>query len=201
MSGKAKTEVKHISKGSAAGIAAACLVIGFLGGVVYSTYFAPPATVAMSPFVPGAGAPQAPAITPQQTDRILALEKQVSADPENPGAWLELGNLYFDTGNHQGAIRAYTAYLDSNPANPNVWTDLGVMYRRAGQPNEAVEAFDRALSLDPEHQQSRYNKGVVLLHDLKQPEAALREWRTLAEKNPGFRTPEGRFIRDVIDNR
>ena len=138
-------------------------------------------------------------MTPQQSQRILSLEKIVADDPGNANAWVELGNLYFDSGNHQGAIRSYLKYLELEPENPNVLTDLGVMYRRNGQPQEALASFERAMAADPSHQQSRFNKGVVLMQDLGRADEATRIWEELTVLNPDFLMPSGQRLKDVVE--
>jgi cytochrome c-type biogenesis protein CcmH/NrfG len=180
-------------------IALVCLIVGFLGGVTYSALkdaggsTAPQARAGTPP------ASTAPTMTPQQSQRILALEKEVAANPGNQNAWIELGNLYFDSGNHQGAIRSYLEYLKLDPDNPNVLTDLGVMYRRSGQPQEALASFEKAMAADPAHQQSRFNKGVVLMQDMGRAEEAIRIWEELAELNPDFQMPSGQRLKDVVE--
>ena len=193
-----KVEVQYIKMNTALTIALVCLIVGFLGGIVYSTYKSGGRTMAGAARM-SAPEPTAPAMTPQQSQRILALEKEVSANPGNRNAWIELGNLYFDAGNHPGAIRSYVEYLKLDPDNPNVLTDLGVMYRRNGQPQEALASFDRAMAVDPRHEQSRFNKGVVLMQDLGRPEEATQIWQQLAELNPDFQMPSGQRLQDVLD--
>ena len=181
-------------------VALACLLIGFLGGALFMTLDSNSAGT--PPPYPSTGSASAsPAPNAQQTERILALEKTTSTDPQNSEAWLELGNLYFDSNLHQKAIPAYNAYLEIIPDNPDVLTDLGVMYRRANRPQDAIAAFDKAISLAPWHQQSRFNKGFVLMSDLKDPDAAFQTWEELAKINPSFQTPGGRTIQDIINKK
>ena len=68
---------------------------------------------------------------------------------------------------------------------------LGIMYRRSGQPQKAIEAFDRAIATDPKHENSRFNKGIVLMHDLNDREGAIAAWEELVEVNPNALTPNG----------
>ena len=178
-------------------VAFACLLIGFLGGALFMTLNSNPAGN-QPPYPTTFSAPASPAPTSQQTERILALEKTTRANPQNSDAWLELGNLYFDSSLYQKAIQAYNTYLEIIPDNPDVLTDLGVMYRRANRPQDAIAAFDKAISVAPRHQQSRFNKGVVLMSDLKDPEAAFQAWEELAKTNPDFRTTNGRSIKDIL---
>ncbi len=193
-------EIKTIGLNTALTIAVACLAAGFLAGVVYSTYKSGTAGAGLrGPAPSGAAAAAAPSLSPQQAERILTLEKKVSAEPDDRAAWLELGNLYFDSGNPQVAIRSYRKYLELDPDNPDVWTDLGVMYRRGGQPDQAVASFERAMAIDPRHQQSRFNKGVVLMQDLGRGDEAIQAWQELVAINPDFRTPSGQRIKDVLE--
>lgn len=197
MTKEEKNEVKYVSINTMMIAAIVCLVAGFLGGVVYSTYKSGSGMTGQS----GAYATQpagGPGITTQQRSQIFTLEKSVSENPNNVDAWMQLGNLYFDTNNFQKSIDSYKKYLAVKPDNPNVWTDLGVMYRRSGSPQEALAAFDKAIELDPRHEQPRFNKGIVLLHDLQDSEAAVRVWKELAEINPSFKAPGGQAIQEFI---
>ena len=120
-------------------------------------------------------------------------------NPQSLAAWLELGNLYFDTNEFQDAILAYNKYLNLNPNNPDVWTDLGVMYRRSGNPTEAISSFDKAIELNPKHEQARYNKGFVQFYDLGNKDAAMQTWQELININPNFRTPMGQTIKELLE--
>ena len=82
--------------------------------------------------------------------------------------------------------------------NPNVLTDLGVMYRRNGQPEKALEAFNRAMTVDPSHEQSRFNKGIVLRYDMNDREAAIEAWEKLLEINPDAMAPNGQPVSEAI---
>jgi tetratricopeptide (TPR) repeat protein len=58
------------------------------------------------------------------------------------------------------------------------------MYRRSGQARKAVEKFDKAVAVDPNHETARFNKGIVLMHDLGDRDGAVRAWEELLEINP-----------------
>ena len=116
--------------------------------------------------------------------KAKALEAEVINNPENMEAWIQLGHVYFDTGKYDKAINAYEKALKLNPRNADVLTDLGIMYRRSGQPDKAIEAFNKAIAVDPKHETSRFNKGIVLMHDLKDRDSAIRAWEELLEINP-----------------
>jgi tetratricopeptide (TPR) repeat protein len=75
---------------------------------------------------------------------------------------------------------------------------MGVMYRRNGSPQEAVLAFDKAIEADPKHEVSRMNKGIVLLHDLKDTDGAIKAWEGLLEINPVAMAPTGRSVDEMV---
>jgi tetratricopeptide (TPR) repeat protein len=75
---------------------------------------------------------------------------------------------------------------------------MGVMYRRNGNPQEAINAFDKAVEADPKHEVSRMNKGIVLLHDLKDADGAIEAWEGLLEINPVAMAPTGRSVDEMV---
>lgn len=169
----------------------AALIIGFLGGVVYSVYRSP------------TGEGPAPAANQQQqqhaAETIVALEKATRDNPANGQTWVELGHAYFDTGQAKQAIAAYRKALELEPGNANVMTDLGVMYHQDNQHQQAIDLFDQVLKLDPKHEQARFNKGVVLLVGFNDSKRALAEWRTLVGYHPLAAAPSGKPVADLIE--
>lgn len=189
-----EVEVKYVTLNTALIIGLIALIVGFIAGNIYSLYksgsFGPEQSISSKPNQ---------TISMDQSSRMLALERDVEKNPKSLAAWLELGNLYFDINKYQDAIRAYTQYLSLNPNDPNVWTDLGVMYRRNENPAEAISSFDKAIALNPQHEQARFNKGIVLLHDLGDRDAAMQTWQELIQINPNFRTPTGQTIKELVE--
>ena len=172
--------------------------MGFLGGVVFSAYKSGVGLDGSAPGPSGQTA-QKQDISNNLAQEINDLEKEISLHPENIEALIRLGNLYFDTEQPGKAIMAYNNALELNPGNPDVLTDLGVMYRRKGQPLEAIKVFDKAIKIDPRHEASRFNKGVVLLHDLNDSEGAIRAWEELVEVNPFARANGDELVLKLIE--
>ncbi len=131
-------------------------------------------------------------------DSIAILEENTRQNSGDADAWTQLGNAYYDGNQYKKAILAYKASLDLDSKNPDVWTDLGVMYRRNGQPGEAIKSFDKARSLDPTHAMSRYNKGVVLLHDLSDLDGAVEVWEELLEIDPNATGSGGISVKEMV---
>jgi cytochrome c-type biogenesis protein CcmH/NrfG len=197
---KKKSEGDFVKKETMMIVAVVALIIGFLGGIFYSAMQSGPKGGVQTASAP-AGPPQQqqkPKISNEQARSILSLEQEVAVNPNNTDAWTQLGHVYFDTGNPPKAIRAYEKSLELSPDNPNILTDLGVMYRRNGQPQKALEAFDRAIAVDPRHEQSRFNKGIVLRYDMNDREGAVKAWEEVIRINPSATAPNGQLVSEAI---
>jgi len=149
------------------------LIVGLLGGfLIFSISNKDKAPQNAAQNVPmGAGSP----VDYQQ--RIAELEKIVAKNPTDRGAWVQLGNDYFDTSQPQKSVEAYQKALDlapNDPANANILTDQGIMFRALGMYDRAIANFEKARSIDPKHTQSVYNMGIVYATDLKQPAKAIK---------------------------
>jgi Cytochrome c biogenesis factor len=167
---------------------AAALIIGFVGGVMYSAYRTPMISDSRQ-----ADSHNAAAHT------IAALEQAVKDNPDDGQALVGLGHAYFDTGQAKQAIAAYNKALVLLPGDLNVMTDLGVMYHQDNQHQKAIELFDQVLRSKPEHEQARFNKGVVLLTGLNEPQATLAEWKILVQYHPLAVASSGEKVADLID--
>jgi tetratricopeptide (TPR) repeat protein len=167
------------------------LVIGFVGGaivgILWMTKGAEKTAMVQKPQMapPGAPGPASPARNSiEVAAQIKTLEDIVKKDPKNLSAWVELGNLYFDSDQPKEAIEAYGHYLAAKPDNPDVRTDMGIMYRKLGQFDRALEEFRKAAQSDPKHANSRYNIGLVLLHDKQDMNGAIKAWEEYLKVDP-----------------
>jgi len=115
---------------------------------------------------------------------IQTVKEIVKKDPKNLPAWVELGNLYFNSGQPKEAIEAYSQYLAVKPDNADVRTDMGIMYRNLGDFDRALEEFRKAAQSDPKHVNSRYNIGIVLLHDKHDIKGAIKAWEEYLKVDP-----------------
>jgi len=158
-------------------------LVGFISGatvaILKGTKVTEKTAVVQKPQMPpsGAPAPAPPGIDSiEAASKIQTLKEIIKKDPKNLAAWVELGNLYFDTNQPKEAIEAYSQYLVSKPDNPDVRTDMGIMFRSLGQFDRAIEEFRKAAQSDPKHANSRYNIGLVLLHDKQDIKGAVKAW-------------------------
>ena len=145
----------------------------------------PTAAPAMAPVAPLSGP------SPEEVSaKIQALKDIVQKDANNLSALVELGNLYFDTDQPKEAIEAYSKYLAVKPDNADVRTDMGIMYRKLGDSDRAMQEFRKAAQTDPTHANSRYNIGVVLLHDKQDIKGAIKAWEDYLKADPNSERAE-----------
>ena len=198
MEKKIQADNKTVKKETMWLVAFIALVVGFIGGVVFGVYKTGSDKPIQKSMI-SQPAEKDQGVSVESAAQIFQLEKMTKENPDDVAAWTSLGNLYFDTGNHQKAITAYTRSLALNPNDANVMTDLGVMYRRSGQPNKAIESFDKAAKIDPKHETALFNKGIVLMHDLNDLDGAVQAWQELVDRNPAATSPTGQPIKDLIE--
>lgn len=195
---KEKVEIEYVKKDTLLIVTFIALIVGFLGGIVFSVYkFRTKESVQTA--IPQEQTFMDKDVSTDRAVKIFELEQKTSQSPDDVAAWVQLGNLYFDSNNYTKAILAYNKSLELNPGNANVMTDLGVMYRRNGQPPEAIKAFDKAIKIDPKHETARFNKGIVLMHDLNDLAGAIRAWEELVKVNPLAKGPNGRSVKELLD--
>ena len=166
-------------------------LIGFISGatvaILRGTKGAEKGAMVQKPQIAPSGAP-APAPPARDSieaaSQIQTLREIVKKDPKNLPAWVELGNLHFDSDQPKEAIEAYSHYLAVKPDNPDVRTDMGIMYRKLGQFDRALEEFRKAAQSDPKHVNSRYDIGLVLLHDKQDIKGAIKAWEEYLRVDP-----------------
>lgn len=181
----------------AAGIA---LVVGvYLGSLLPSLMRADNAVAQGA--AGGMQAEQAAQVSPEMSKQILQLEQAVLKDPQDLQSLIQLGNMYFDTHDHKGAIVAYQKALAIKPDNADVLTDLGIMFRDEKMYEQALDSFQKAIKVNSKHQNALFNKGVVLFFDMNRLDEGRAAWRELLVVNPGAKTPDGKSVRELIDIR
>jgi len=131
--------------------------------------------------------------------RILKLEQFLKENPDNVDGWTQLGNLFFDSSRFEDAIEAYEKSLALKPGDSSVLTDMGVMYRRNKNPKKAIETFDLAISANPSFETARFNKGIVLMHDMDDLAGGIQAWEALVEVNPMAKTPNGELVSSIVE--
>jgi cytochrome c-type biogenesis protein CcmH/NrfG len=131
------------------------LLVGFVIGAIAGIKFSSKETPRPVAETDGA-APENPKIV--SNEDLSQLQNILKGDPGNLKALIALGNLYFDSNEPQKAIDMYGRALKIDPAN--------------------------AASHNPKHANSRFNLGVVLLHDKKDYKGAITAWEEFLKVEP-----------------
>jgi cytochrome c-type biogenesis protein CcmH/NrfG len=163
----------------------------------------------MSPRAPSVAAPQQPAApsspasssqAPAMLDeaQVQALRSVAERDPKNAAARTQLGNLYYDAGRFEDAIKWYGDSLAINPKDADVSTDLGVSYYYSNQPDRAILQLEQSLKINPSHTKALLNMGVVRAFGKQDLKGAAEVWRRLVEVAPQSR--EGQEARRALDS-
>ncbi|HEY3091733.1 MAG TPA: tetratricopeptide repeat protein [Vicinamibacterales bacterium] len=131
------------------------------------------------------GAHQAP---PLDEGKVQSLQTIIKSDPKNAGAYVQLGNTYFDAERYSDAIKWYEEGVKIDPKNPDASTDLGVSYYYSGRTDDALKQFENSLTLNPKHAKTLFNKGIVLAFGKRDLQGATLAWQQVVQLAPG--TPE-----------
>ncbi len=169
------------------------LLIGFLGGVVFTVYKSPAITSKLT----GAGQQSSNQINWPQ--HISHLKESIKKDPNNAEMWVQLANAYYEIQDYQQSIETYLQMITLVDEKSAVYQDLGVVYRRDGQFEKSIEAFKMAIADNPDNIQALFNIGIVQFHDLDDEAGAKKTWEKVAAVNPDFQLSTGQTIQQLIE--
>lgn len=96
-------------------------------------------------------------------EAILCYEKAISLNPNIPGPYNNLGNIYFLLGNRQTAIKYYEKSIDVAPEQIDARLNLGKLYYLEGMLKEASAHFNKVLQIDP-----RNEEAIVMLKRMRE---------------------------------
>ncbi|MDI6642041.1 MAG: tetratricopeptide repeat protein [Elusimicrobiota bacterium] len=90
-------------------------------------------------------------------------ENAIRLNPNIPGPFNNLGNIFFLQGMRQKAIECYKKSIEIDPKQIDARTNLGIAYYYEGKLNEAAEEFNKVLQLDPSNE-----KAIVMLKRMRE---------------------------------
>jgi tetratricopeptide (TPR) repeat protein len=88
-------------------------------------------------------------------EAILAYQKALSLDPDNPVVMKNLGDAFYLKKEYAQAVEICQKALKSNPRFHQARSTLGLAYYRLGKYQEAVEEFEVVLKMNPQDEQAR----------------------------------------------
>lgn len=112
-------------------------------------------------------------------DAITAIREQFL----DPYSFLRAGMANQQTGDHEGAIRAFRRGLEIAPNDPELHNALGWSLFQDGRSDEAVAAYRQALAADPKHVKSHNNLALALV-DLGRLDDAARHFEASLALEP-----------------
>lgn len=185
--------INKLLKASKLTLVSISLLIGFLGGVVFTVYKSPSITSQL------AGSGQQNSNQINWPKHINHLKESIEKDPDNADMWAQLANAYYEIQDYQQSIETYLQLITLVDETSPVYQDLGVVYRRDGQFEKSIEAFENAIADNPDNIQALFNIGVVQFHDLDDEAGAKKTWQKVADVKPDFQLSTGQTIQQLID--
>jgi tetratricopeptide (TPR) repeat protein len=97
-------------------------------------------------------------------DAAQAYQQAITAKPDVPGYYNNLGNVLARSGKIEEAKAAYTKSAELDPANAaTAWRNFGISLYNANRLADAIEPLQKATELDPKSAQAWYLLGASLL--------------------------------------
>jgi cytochrome c-type biogenesis protein CcmH len=132
-------------------------------------------------------APPAASPVPAQPATLATIEDRTRAAPNDPDAWLALGQAQFDLGHYAEAARAYEHGTTVAAGRADIWSALGEARVLASadspMPAAALAAFRKAAAIDPKDPRARYFLAVA--RDLAGDHSgAIGDWFALLQDTP-----------------
>jgi Flp pilus assembly protein TadD len=94
-------------------------------------------------------------------DRVSLWRHNVTLNPGNGIAWMNLGYALSEQGLHEEEILAYKEVIKIDPGFVAAHNDWGLALVALGRLEEALAQFQRATSLDPTNQEAWLNLGIA----------------------------------------
>lgn len=97
-------------------------------------------------------------------DAAQAYQQAITAKPDVPAYYNNLGNVQARAGKIDEARAAYTKSAELDPANAaGAWRNFGISLYNAGRLKESVEPLKKSSELDPKSAQTWYLLGAALV--------------------------------------
>lgn len=96
-----------------------------------------------------------------------AYQQAITAKPDVPGYYNNLGNVLARLGKIDDAKAAYTKSAELDPANAaTAWRNFGISLYNANRLGDAVEPLQKSAELDPKNAQTWYLLGASLVYKM-----------------------------------
>jgi predicted TPR repeat methyltransferase len=92
---------------------------------------------------------------------VALIRRSLQVAPQNPNAWLNLGNILLEQDKSGEAKAAYEQAAMLAPDLADAHYNLGICLRKIEDAPAAVRALDHAVALRPQHAPSHYQRGIA----------------------------------------
>lgn len=143
-------------------------------------------------------APGAAGGGPNISRAVENLRATITQQPDNAGAWVDLGNLLQMDGRVDEAEAAYRRALEISPDQVGARFNLALLLQGRGASSAAYREYKRVLKIEPKHAWAHYQLGT--LHEAAGREtSAIHAYAKAFALDPRLRFPD--VNPHVIDNR
>ena len=187
-------EIRTLPGGRVYAMAAIYLLVGLaIGYLVRGGQSAAPSTHAAvtavpAPLHPGsmaAGHGHSPQQLKQMVDKKAApLLEKLKNSPNDSATLMQVGALYYTTGQFKEASAYYERALQVEPANVGNRVKLATSLFRDGDADGAIAQLNQALTYDPKNANALFDLGMVKLQGKQDNKGALAAWHQLLKSNP-----------------
>jgi tetratricopeptide (TPR) repeat protein len=102
--------------------------------------------------------------------------KVLELDPAHAAAHINVGTLYYNRQEYQGAESHYRAAIEIDPRYALAYFDLGNVLDETGRVAEAIQTYKTALQLAPTYADAHYNLALAF-EKTREPRKALMHWQ------------------------
>lgn len=123
---------------------------------------------------------------------ISQLEAVVAAAPKYAAAFVDLANIYRQSGRYDDAARTYRTAITIEPNNADAHYNLALVLLDVGNEPQAIEALQRALMFKPQHALAQLALGNILAE--ANPEEACSRFRQALAAQPNMLNAQAGLI-------
>ena len=179
---------------------AARRVLVGLGVVVFATVVAITLAYGLGARLPGetiTGSQGGSAAVADAAARQAAqLRAAIRLKPEDSNLRLSLARILMGQAKYRSALMQFQNAARIDPTNPEPFAYSGWLIRLQGFPDQGLTLLDKALQVRPDYLDARFFKGLILLRDRHQPDAAIAEFRQYLGSSPD--SPLANQVRNLL---